>query len=447
MSGLANILLDANFKVSGSDVKANLQTEKLKSRGADIYIGHSEKNISPNAEVIVYSSAIASDNPELIFSRNKGLKIVPRAKMLNELMAGKTGIAIAGAHGKTTTTSLATLALTGCGLEPSYMIGAVVDNLGNSASLKKGGHFIIEADESDGSFLYYRPKYAIITNIDHEHLDHYQNMEKLIAAYTDFLQNCDKYGCVFLCFDNENVRRLVEKNNCKNRYVSYGLAESNDVHALGIIISGRNSEFTCIYKGMNLGVFRLSIPGRHNIVNALAVIALSMELNLDIVKIKQSLLNFSGAQRRFQMKSDCHDIMIIEDYGHHPTEIKATINAAKNFDCGRVVVVFQPHRYTRTQLLKKEFGSCFSEADWVIITDIYSAQEKPIPGVTARLLLDEIKMSGFGNVDYLPKHQICESLLDKLEPKDMVIFLGAGDIGILSEELAKKVSMKYECCT
>ncbi|MFH1776366.1 MAG: UDP-N-acetylmuramate--L-alanine ligase [Candidatus Omnitrophota bacterium] len=445
MSGLAHLLLGANFKISGSDIKTNSSIEKLKDKGAKINIGHSEKNVGFDTDTVVYSSSISRDNPELIISQTRGLAILPRAQMLNSLMQEKIGIAVTGAHGKTTTTAMITTLLTHAGLDPSYMVGAEIDLLGNSAASGKGKYFVVEADESDGSFLFFKPKYVIVTNIDYEHIDHYQNMKELIVACANFLNNAHKDGCAFLCFDDVYIKTLIKEYNYNRRCVTYGLNSYCDIMAGNIEMHGKYSSFEGVYRGKSLGEFKLQIPGKHNIVNSLSAIALSMELGIELSVVRETLAAFTGAKRRFQIKNETHNIIIVDDYAHHPTEIAATIRAAKHFETKRIIVVFQPHRYSRTKLLKGQFGSCFQGADYLIITDLYSAEEQPIPGISAMSIYDEVRLTGFANAVYLAKNDICTYLGKMLKAGDMIIFAGAGDINCLSDELVERIKEKYEC--
>ena len=437
MSGIAQLLLRCGKKVSGSDLKGSKITEELKSLGAQIFIGHRPKNIN-GADLVVYSSAIKGDNPEIIEARRTGVALIKRAQALAQLMQGKVVIAVTGSHGKTTTTSLVSYLLLEAGLLPTVAIGGILRNIDTNARIGNGKFFVAEADESDGSFLYYQPKYSIITNIDKEHLDYYKDFKNELSAFKEFLNKTEKEGCAFCCDDDANLTNILK--DYKNRYVLYGLKESALIYPKNIKLKDLSSEFDCFYKNKFVDRFYLALGGVHNISNALSVIALGLELGIDLEFIKKTLANYKGAKRRLEIKFKDNDFLVIDDYAHHPTEIKATLAAIKNLRSNRIIAVFQPHRYTRTKNLLDEFGACFTAADYVIITDIYAASEAPIEGVNAKCVLDKIKEhTPNKEVRYLPKEEISAHILGIKKPGDIIITLGAGDIVKICDELTEKL--------
>ena len=440
MSGIAHLLLGCGYKVSGSDLKENKIIQELKGLGASIFTGHNPANIN-DAQIVIYSSAIKEDNPEIIEAKRLKLPLVMRAQALAELMQDKTVITVAGSHGKTTTTSLVSYLFLEAGFSPTVAIGGVLKNIDTNACLGKGKFFVAEADESDGSFLYYRPKYSIITNVDCEHLDYYKSFENEINAFKEFINRTEENGCVFCCSDDANLSGLMKEY--KGKYILFGLNKNAHIYPGNIKLEGLNSEFDCFYKNKFVDRFSLALGGEHNISNALSVIALGLELGIETAIIKRALSGYKGALRRLETKFNASGYRIIDDYAHHPTEIKATLKAVKNLRAGRVIVLFQPHRYTRTQLLLDEFAGAFGDADYLIVTDIYAASEQNIEGVNAKLLSERIKeRSRSAAVRYLPKEEIVKHVLEILSPGDLVITLGAGDIVKLSDELAEKLKNK-----
>lgn len=433
MSGLALILSDMGFKVSGSDIKPNSLTQKLIGRGVKIYFGHHASNIEEDVDLVVYSSAIFPKNPEYIVAQNKKIPIVQRAKILAELMEKKKGIAVTGAHGKTTTTSLISLILKKTGYDPTIVIGGEVEYINGNACLGHGEYLVAEADESDGSFLNLHPFYEIITNIDREHMDYYGDIEDIISAHQKFVDNLKTGGCLFCGADNENIKTLLSR--ISKEVITYGLSTARDFYPDHIQMKENLSEFNCLFRGEKLGKISLNIPGLHNIINSLAALAVVHKIGIDFDKATSALAEYKGAGRRFQIKNSHNDIMVINDYAHHPTEIQATLEAAQGWKDRRIIVVFQPHRYTRTKFLKEEFGKCFSLTDHLVITDIYAASEEPIEGVSGRDIYEKVLESGHRDAYYLPKDKIIDHLLKIIKPKDMVLILGAGDIGELVDEL------------
>ncbi|MGA2774620.1 MAG: UDP-N-acetylmuramate--L-alanine ligase [Candidatus Omnitrophota bacterium] len=440
MSGIAQLMLHSGAEVSGSDLKESRATRELRQLGARIYIGHRPENIN-GARLVVYSSAVKEDNPEIAEARKRGITLMKRAEALARLMQDKTVITVAGSHGKTTTTSLVSYLLIEAHLSPTVAIGGILKNIDNNACLGRGRYFVAEADESDGSFLYYNPVYSIVTNIDHEHLDYYVNFDNEISAFRDFINKTDKEGCLFVCSDDENLYKIM--SDYKGRKVSFGLKPSADVQAQDIKLNGLNSEFNSIYKGKALDRFKLSLGGRHNISNALSVIALGLELGIELSFIKKTLERYKGAGRRLEVKSKAKGIMVIDDYAHHPTEIQATLSVAKTLKHKRLICAFQPHRYTRTKLLLNEFAPSFNDADYIIITDIYPASELPIPGVEGKVLYDKIKnYYADKKVIFLPKEEIKDYVLEELRTGDIFLTLGAGDIVKVSDELVEELKRK-----
>jgi len=436
MSGIAEVLLNLGYKVSGSDLTLTETTERLQRLGATIYQGHSENHIT-DVDVVVTSSAIKPHNPEVSAARSKAIPVIPRAEMLAELMRLKYGIAVAGAHGKTTTTSLIAMVLDRGGISPTVVIGGKLNTINTNAILGSGDFMVAEADESDGSFLKLSPTIAIITNIDPEHLDYYQNIAEIKRTFIQFANKVPFYGLNIICLDNEHVQELIPL--LEKRYLTYGLTPQADLQAREVSVKGLSMIFKVFYHNEELGTVELKMPGVYNVYNALAAIATALELNLDFSVIKEALETFEGVQRRFQIKGEFNQIILIDDYGHHPTEIKATLSAAKNIWERRLIVIFQPHRYTRTRDLFKDFLSAFNQADLLLITDIYPAGEDPLPGVKAENLFYGIREHGHKHVYYhAKKEKIVEHLLKLLKPGDVVITLGAGDIWQLGEQLLQK---------
>lgn len=388
MSGIARLLLERGNKVSGSDPKENEITRGLKEAGAVIFLRHAPENID-GAEALIYSSAISADNPEVVEARRKGLPVIKRAQALAELMRDRQVITVSGSHGKTTTTSLVSFLLLEAGLNPCAAIGGILRNTGSNTCCGSGDFFVAEADESDGSFLYYQPKYSIITNIDREHLDYYKNFDNELKAFEDFIAKTRQDGVVLACYDDENLRKLTRAY--QGRHIFFGLSPEAEVHPGNIEIKGLASEFDYFRNNSLLGRFKLALGGKHNISNALAVITLGLELGIKQEVIKRALAAYKGAGRRLEVKVSADNFTLIDDYAHHPSEIKATLAALGYLKAKRIVAVFQPHRYTRTQLLLDEFGESFDQADAVIITDIYPAGEKPIAGVSAKDIYDKIR--------------------------------------------------------
>ncbi|MGA2192639.1 MAG: UDP-N-acetylmuramate--L-alanine ligase [Nitrospirota bacterium] len=432
MSGIAEVLLNLGYKVSGSDLKDSDTTRRLESLGAKIYIGHEGDNVDAS-HLVVISSAVKDDNPEVKEAKARQISVIPRAEMLAELMRLKYGILVAGAHGKTTTTSMVATVLAKCGMDPTVVIGGKLNSLGAGAKLGQGEFIVAEADESDGSFLLLSPTIAVVTNIDAEHLDYYKKgIEEIKEAFLTFINKVPFYGLAVLCLDIVHIQDLIPR--IKKRYATYGLSAQADIYARGVEFSGMGSRFEVFHKGQSLGMFQLSVPGMHSVYNSLAAVAVGLELELPVETIREALKEFGGLHRRFYVKGEAKGVMVVDDYGHHPTEIKATLAGAKAGWDRRTVVVFQPHRYTRTRDLMREFFTAFNQADRLVVMDIYPAGEKPIDGVNARTLLEGIKSRGHKDAVFIPDHEgAADWLMKNVMPGDILITLGAGDVWKVGE--------------
>lgn len=441
MSGLAQLLLHDGKKVSGSDLKETKIIQFLRDFGAEVFIGHQATNVK-DASMVIYSSAISQDNPEVLEAKRRNIPLLLRAAALAKLMEDKTVITVTGSHGKTTTTSLVSYLLLEAGLTPTVAIGGILRNIDTNACLGKGDYFVAEADESDGSFLYYRPRYSIITNIDREHLDYYKEFKNELDAFSKFLNRTESNGCVFCCSDDVNLKRILA--DYKKKYILFGLNADANIYPKNIEMNGLSSEFDCFYNDKFVERFHLALGGRHNISNALSAIALGMELGIDLETIKKALRHYKGAKRRLENKFTNENYIVIDDYAHHPTEIKATLLAIKNLNPNRVIAVFQPHRYSRTKLLLNEFSLSFDLADSVIVTDIYPAGEMSIEGITGECISDKIKENTPGkDVIFLPKEKLIPHLLNFMRPKDLIITLGAGDIVKTCDELVDALKNRH----
>ncbi|RKY35301.1 MAG: UDP-N-acetylmuramate--L-alanine ligase [Candidatus Omnitrophota bacterium] len=438
MSALAHILLCRGYCVSGSDLKETKITKRLKSFGAEIFLGHCAENVG-DEDVLVYSSCIQKNNPEIVCAEKKKIKLIQRALLLDILMRDNTAITVTGTHGKTTVTALTAFLLKNAGLNPSYAIGADVSNLGGNAEHGRGKYFVAEADESDGSFLCLHSDCAVITNIDKEHLEYYANMQNVLKAYARFAVNINPQGTLFCFAQDRNVQSILKAYT--GRVITYSLESSADIYACNISYCDRGTEFDCIYQGKFMQRFKLQVPGLYNVLNALACIGLGVELKINYEIIAHTLENFCGAERRFQVKrNNYRDVMIVDDYAHHPNEIRAVLKAAKMCKRKRVIGVFQPHRFSRTKFLKEEFGRCFTDTDCLVVTEIYSAFEQPIEGIAGRNICEEVKKNGHKNACFLPLEKVNEHLLRIVRSGDIVMMLGAGTINDLSEQLSMKLS-------
>jgi len=434
MSGIAEVLLTLGYSVSGSDTKPSSITERLQNLGATIYDGHKASNVV-DAHVVVTSSAIKPDNPEVDEAHKRKTPVIPRAEMLAELMRLKYGIAVAGAHGKTTTTSIVASVLAAAHLDPTFVIGGRVNQAGTTARLGKGEFFVVEADESDRSFLLLAPVVSVVTTIDREHLDQYACLEDIQGCFTEFVNRVPFYGSAILCLDEPNVQAIIP--NVKRPIITYGISKQADLVISDVKLEGLGSEFRLTYKGEDLGSFRLPHPpGVHNVRNAAAAAAVALYLNVPSELIREGLAKFSGVGRRFDVKGVVNGITVIDDYGHHPVEIRATLEAARACKFNRSLVLFQPHRYSRTQHLWDDFSRAFNLADVVVLTDVYAASEQPIPGVNSEALGNAMREAGHKNVFYFRSmHEGIEYLLREARTGDAIFTIGAGNISRASNEL------------
>ena len=440
MSGIAEVLCNLKFSVSGSDIKKSKNTDRLEKLGAKIYEGHRAENVG-DAQVVVYSSAVKEDNPEVVYARENKIPVIPRAEMLAELMTLKPySVAVAGTHGKTSTTSMIATILGHAGVEPTTIVGGVVDTLGSNAKLGTSDWFVAEADESDRSFLMLNPTLAIVTNIDKEHMESYKGMDDVVQCFTDFINKVPFYGAAVMCLDDPNVQLIIPQ--LKRRRVTYGLTAQADVSGHNIVHNGNFGSSFTVWKGAEvLGEINLPVPGKHNVYNALAATSVALELDVPFADIAEAFTKFKNADRRFQFKGQAKGITVVDDYGHHPTEIVATLSAAKNGSGGRrTVVVFQPHRYSRTKELMNEFALAFNNADVLYVLDIYAASEQPIEGITAEVLTENIKQYGHKNANFIGEIETAaEKVIENLQENDLVITLGAGSITGLSDEILEKL--------
>ena len=438
MSGIAEVLLNLGFTVSGSDLKGTPVTNRLAKLGAKIFEGHARLNVF-NAQVVVTSSAVSTSNPEVLEAARLQIPVIPRAEMLAELMRMKFCVAVAGAHGKTTVTSMIAVMLAQAGLDPTAVIGGRLDVFGSSARLGKGELMVVEADESDRSFLHLLPTIAVVTNIDREHLDHYGDLEDIASAFTSFMNKVPFYGAVVGCVDppwQTLFRGLMPRLH--RRVVTYGIEPGADVAASGVQLGSAGATFEVDVKGKNLGPFAIRVPGRHNVQNALAAVAVGLELDLNAAQIREGLESFHGADRRFQVKAESNGITLVDDYGHHPSEIRATLDAARLGAWKRIWAIFQPHRYTRTKFLMDDFASCFIGCDRVYVLDIYAASEPPIPGITSQRLVERMRELGFDRARYAPTEEaVMHEVLAEARSGDLIMTIGAGSITKMAETLAE----------
>jgi UDP-N-acetylmuramate--alanine ligase len=442
MSGIAEVLLNLGYEISGSDIRETEITRRLKQLGAQIYYQHHQKNVR-GAEVVVVSAAVKEGNPEIKEAAEKLIPIIPRAEMLAELMRMKYGVAVAGTHGKTTTTSLIATVLAHGGLDPTVVIGGKLNSIGSNAKLGQGDFLVAEADESDGSFLKLLPTIAVVTNIDPEHLDYYQGIDQIKETFLQFIDKIPFFGLAVLCLDHENVQSLIPR--LRKRFTTYGLSSQADFQANDMRFDGPHTSFELVHRGNSIGRLAIQMPGIHNVYNVLATAATAFELDVGFKTLQEALAEFSGIHRRFQMKAQIEDILVFDDYAHHPTEIKATLRAAKSGWRRRIVALFQPHRYTRTKALFDDFLTAFYEADVLIITDIYPAGEEEIEEVHARHLLEGIREHGHRDAHYISdRDEILHYLLRVIMPGDLVITLGAGDIYRVGEDLIDGLRKKFK---
>ena len=438
MSGIAEVLLNLGYEISGSDLKLSPTTERLARLGARINEGHAAANVA-GAKAVVVSSAVDAKNPELMEARRLQIPVIPRGELLAELMRLKYGIAIAGSHGKTTTTSMTASVLSMAGLDPTVVVGGKVGAMGGSnARVGRSDFLVVESDESDGSFLKLSPILAVVTNVDREHLDHYASIDEIRAAFLEFIQKVPFYGAAILCLDDENVQQLLPSVN--RRSITYGRSHQAVLTIPDADCGPFESFFSLRMRGHDLGRFHLHVPGVHNVLNATAAIAVGLELEIKLDAIREGIAAFTGVDRRFQIRGEARGVTVIDDYGHHPTEIRATLAAAQLCKFHRIHAVFQPHRYTRTQHLMDEFAKSFHQADVVYVLDIYAASEQPIEGVTGRILADRIRDFGHRSVEYTGTiERTVEMVVAKVREKDVVLTLGAGNVWQVGEIVLEKL--------
>ena len=446
MSGIAEVLLNLGYKISGSDLKPSQVTDRLASLGATIFEGHRPENVA-GAEVVVISSAVTSDNPEVVEARRRHIPVIQRAEMLAELMRLKYGIAVAGMHGKTTTTSMIAAVLAAGGLDPTVVVGGRVDAMGSNARLGKSHYLVAEADESDRSFLKLSPILAVVTNIDREHMDCYRDMADVEQAFVEFMDRVPFYGLNVVCNDDDRLRRLLPQ--LRRRVMTYGSRPDSDFRLTDSVtprVDGHErpmSRFQVDYRGQSLGDFHLYVPGRHNILNATAAVAVGVGLDVAPDAIRRALAEFRGVDRRFHLRGRVGEISVIDDYGHHPTEIRATLAAARQCGYKRIHVVFQPHRYTRTQDLADQFATAFGDADSLIVLDIYAASEPLIKGVSGERLARHIADLGKRQVAYAASFsEAIERVTAAAQPGDMILTLGAGSVSQLGPQILERLEAR-----
>lgn len=436
MSGIAEVLLNLGYEISGSDLKLSPTTDRLATLGAKIFEGHNAANVA-GAKALVVSSAVDSANPEVIEARRLQIPVIPRGELLAELMRLKYGIAVAGSHGKTTTTSMIATILSHAGKDPTVVVGGKVAAMGGSnARVGKSDFLVVESDESDGSFLKLSPIMAIVTNIDREHLDHYKDLAAIQAAFSEFVNKVPFYGAAIVCLDSENIQSILP--SIRRRTITYGRSAQADYQPSMQRPVEYHSTFTLRSPEGDLGEFHLNIPGDHNVLNATAAIALCMELGVPVETIREGLQKFTGVGRRFEVRGDVNGIRVVDDYGHHPTEVLATLAAAKSVCAGRLTVLFQPHRYTRTMHLMDDFARAFHSADRVVLLDIYAASEKPIDGVSSEVLMERMRQFGHRNVEYASSADAGVAALARgAQPGDLLLTLGAGSVSQLGEHIVE----------
>ena len=439
MSGIAEILIDQGFKIVGSDKAASDNTERLQSLGTKLYIGHDGKNVEPDVDVLVYSSAVAPDNPEIVEAQKRKIPVIRRAEMLAEVMRLKYGIGIAGTHGKTTTTSMVSLVLMEGGIDPTVIVGGRLHGLaGSNARLGKGEFIVVEADEFDRSFLSITPTIAVLTTLETDHLDTYRDLDDIKSAFIQFASKVPFYGSVVLCLDEPALQDIMPK--IKKKITTYGLNGQADLQAVDIVHKQNTSTFLVLLANKELGDVKIQIPGKHNVQNALAAIAVGLELKVPFEKIKTGVEKFTGVFRRWEVKAEVDGVTVVDDYAHHPTEIKATLAGAKSGWRRRVVCVFQPHLYSRTRDFYEDFGRAFFNANVLVVTDVYPAREEPIQGVSGELIANAAKALGHKSVHYVPdKKDIPDFLMKLKKPGDIIITMGAGDIWRFGEEFIKRL--------
>ena len=442
MSGIAEVLFNLGYEVKGSDLRASETTRRLETMGIRVYIGHRAENIG-DAHVVVISSAVSGDNPEVAAAKRLSVPVIPRAEMLAEIARLKYSILVAGSHGKTTTTSLISTVLGTGGFDPTIIIGGKLKGIGSNAKLGTGRFLVAEADESDGSFLKLSPTIAVVTNVDREHMDYFRDMQSLKEAFLSFINKIPFYGVAFVCWEDKTLRGLIP--SIHRRFITCGLSEEADIYAANIEKSFMATSFDVVFKKDLIGRFSLPMPGVHNVLNALACIGVARELQMEVPSISGALQSFSGIQRRFEFKGEVRGIRVYDDYGHHPTEVKATLaagSANKEYlhDKGRLFVIFQAHRYSRTADLMDVFAGSFGDADVLVLLDIYPAGEKPVAGVTADVLAEKIKETGRREVFRRDKEEAVEYVLSEIKKGDVLLTLGAGDVWKVGEKVLERLN-------
>ncbi|MBV8070614.1 MAG: UDP-N-acetylmuramate--L-alanine ligase [Acidobacteriaceae bacterium] len=438
MSGIAEVLLTLGYEVSGSDIRATAITDRLARLGAKISIGHRAENVA-EAKAVVVTSALDPANPEVAEARRLQIPVIPRGELLAELMRLKFGIAIAGSHGKTTTTSMVASILNAANMDPTVVVGGRAAGLqGSNARVGKSTILVVESDESDGSFLKLAPILAVVTNIDREHLDHYASLEEIQAAFTDFVNKVPFYGAAVLCMEDENIQQIFP--SIRRRTITYGRSAQVDLEIQNVELMPEGSCFSVRHRGAELGSFQLNVPGEHNVLNATAAIGVGLEMDVPLAQIREGLAAFSGVDRRFSVRGVEGGVTVVDDYGHHPTEVKATLAAARLSPYRQIHVLFQPHRFSRTKHLLEDFGTAFHQADDLYLLDIYSASESEIEGVSGEALAEKIRSYGHRAVEYVPTMEAgIDAIAEAARPGDLVITLGAGNVSQAAEKILDKL--------
>lgn len=433
MSGIAEVLINLGFAVSGSDIKRSETTDRLQKLGGRMHVGHAASNIE-GADVVVLSTAVPRDNPEIVAAHARMIPVIPRVEMLAELMRMKFSVAVGGTHGKTTTTSLIAAVLSAGGLDPTVIVGGRIKAMESGARLGASQYVVAEADESDGSFLKLSPTITVVTTVDEEHLDYYSGLDEIKRAFTRFANSVPFFGCSIVCLDQQNIQAIIP--DISRRVITYGLAGQADVHVLDVEATGGASAFTVLAGGREAGRIEITMPGLHNVYNSLAAVAVGLELGVPFGDIARALKDFQGISRRFEIKGEAGNVLILDDYGHHPAEIRTTLSAAVSKWHRRLVVLFQPHRYTRTQKLAEDFGRCFYDATVLLVTGIYAASEAPIEGVSGANIVEAAHRSGHRNAEYIESMDaLYDRAMEIVKPGDVVLTLGAGDIHKVGEKM------------
>jgi UDP-N-acetylmuramate--alanine ligase len=440
MSGIAEVLINMGYEVRGSDLKHSSITKRLNRLGAVVWEGHDSNHVT-GADVVIYSSAVRESNPEIVAAKEANIPIIPRAEMLAELMRMKSGIAVAGTHGKTTTTSLIGKILTDAGWDPTLIIGGRVKSLRTNARLGSGEYFVCEADESDRTFLMLSPTFIVLTSLEEEHLDRYKDLQEIRSAFIEFSHRIPFYGTCFFSLDDPNLLEIREK--ISRRTVSYGVHPESESRALNVNLMGFISKFEMSWRGENLGEIQVKLPGEHNVLNALSAATVALELGISFSTVRKAISGFTGVERRFEKKGEVKGILVMDDYGHHPTEIKATLKAARQGWKGRIIAVFQPHLYSRTQFFASRFGESFTDATRLIVTDVYPSREEPVEGISGEMIVQEAKKAGHSDVLYFQdKEEVTQCLSETVKSGDLVITIGAGDIYKVGEKFLKELKSK-----